>query len=269
MEEKDIEKEVRKIIVYVRPEIIALIPEFLENRKKDLIALRKAFEQEDYGIISNISFNMKGSGGSYGLNDISSISRSLEEAAHKQNREEIRELIEKLSHYLDDVEVLEEEKKVTCEGCGIAFEPGDTERYCPQCIVDKQERLIETTDVRHTTLKKEKSRIWIIIVILLSVAASVVLIIQIPKIFEQSRTGRPIRSGTYETDSMTDECINNLWKISRLFQENKTPDTLLVCPATNKPYRIESTSAYCPNPEAHGFNTIFVSKEAKIPKIIK
>ena len=51
---------------------------------------------------------MKGSGGGYGLDAISDIGQSMEQAAKDGNREEIRKWAQELQDYLERVEVVYE-----------------------------------------------------------------------------------------------------------------------------------------------------------------
>ena len=264
------ENQMQKFTVYVDSDLLGLIPEFLENRQKDMTTLKKALEQSDYPAIQAIGHNLKGSGGSYGLDTITEIGKLLEQAAENTNSAEIGELINRLSSYLENIEVLETKRNMACAFCGRPFQPRADEKYCPQCIVDKQEKIIEKSEEKAPVKKKQyKKALWITFTLLLIAACAVVLIIQIPKILDGARPGKPIRQGTYETDKAADECIKNLWVISKELQENKVPDSSIRCPVTNQPYRIETAKAYCPNPDKHNLKSLSVSKETKIPEAVK
>ncbi len=259
----------QKITVYVDSDLISLIPEFLENREKDLITLKKALESEDYSLIQTIGHNLKGSGGSYGLDSLSEYGRLLEEAVQANNASEIGKSIEALSLYLQNLEVLESKKKGVCPGCGNYFQPKADEKYCPQCTVEKQEKIIEKSQVNKIKSEKRKGKTWLVLTWVLVIACIVILGIQIPKILDEARPNRPIRQGTYETDKMSDECIKNLWILSKSLQENKSPDVSLSCPASNEPYKLVIGKAYCPNPEKHNLKSLSVSKDSKIPEAVK
>ncbi|MEI6155419.1 MAG: Hpt domain-containing protein, partial [Deltaproteobacteria bacterium] len=126
------ENRVQKITVYIDADLISLIPEFLENRQKDIIVLKKALEQNDYPAIQAIGHNLKGSGGSYGLDTITEIGKSLEQASENKSVTEVGELIGRLSSYLENIEVLETKRNMACAFCGRPFQPRADEKYCPQ-----------------------------------------------------------------------------------------------------------------------------------------
>ncbi|UCG39025.1 MAG: hypothetical protein JSV00_01965 [bacterium] len=83
------------------------------------------------------------------------------------------------------------------------------------------------------------------------------------------KTERPLRHGTYETDAVTDRCINQLWSLSRNLQEHQMPDVLPGCPKTGIPYTVitegEDTLIRCPNPEQHNLKSLQVSRFEPVP----
>lgn len=91
------------IIVRVDPDLIDIIPPFLENRKKDIHSILEALKIEDYETIQILGHSMKGSGGGYGFHVITDIGRSLEEAAKKKDTDAIKKCLKDLSHYLERV----------------------------------------------------------------------------------------------------------------------------------------------------------------------
>lgn len=92
-----------KMIVRVDPDLLDIIPTFLENRKKDIRSILEALGNNDYETIRILGHSMKGSGGGYGFDVITDIGRSLEEAAKEKNADEVKKWIEELSSYLEHV----------------------------------------------------------------------------------------------------------------------------------------------------------------------
>jgi len=95
-----------KIVVIVDEDLQDLIPGYLENRLKDIAAIRAALAQGDYEAIRSIGHKLKGSGGGYGFDQITEIGRLMEEAAKIDHGEEILRQTEALTSYLKRVEVV-------------------------------------------------------------------------------------------------------------------------------------------------------------------
>lgn len=97
-----------KIIVLIDAGLEVLIPGFLENRRVDLRNMREALAAADYETIKMVGHGMKGTGGGYGFDEITSIGRVLEDAADRQDAEVIKRAVESLESYLDRVEIVYE-----------------------------------------------------------------------------------------------------------------------------------------------------------------
>jgi len=82
-----------------------LVPGFLENRRRDVEAIAAALAHADYENVRILGHNMKGSGAGYGLNRITEIGASLEQAAGRREPEEIRARAAELARYLDGLRV--------------------------------------------------------------------------------------------------------------------------------------------------------------------
>lgn len=106
MAEKEQEPRSGKIVVVVDEEIRDLIPGYLENRRKDITEILSALERGDFAAISSLGHKMKGSGGGYGFDGISEIGLACEDAAKQSQAQEIRDQVNLLQNYLDNVEVV-------------------------------------------------------------------------------------------------------------------------------------------------------------------
>jgi len=98
----------KKIRVRVDRDIQDLIPGYLENREKDLTVFQQALEQDDFEVIASLGHSMKGSGGGYGFNGLSSIGRAIEKAAKNRDKESVRKSIIDLTEFLNKLEVVYE-----------------------------------------------------------------------------------------------------------------------------------------------------------------
>lgn len=96
---------------------------------------------------------------------------------------------------------------------------------------------------------------------------------QIPQIADAlNPNAKPLRRGTTATDAITDQCIADLWKVSRRLQEGKSVGKDRVCPASNLPFEIVRTGddliVRTPRPDLYGFKDIRVSKKRPVPELI-
>lgn len=94
------------ITVEVDSEVQSIVPAFLDNRRQDCLTISSLLEGEAFSEISKLGHRMKGSGGSYGFNDISRIGEVIEKAALAADKETISNAILQLSSYLERVTVV-------------------------------------------------------------------------------------------------------------------------------------------------------------------
>jgi len=99
------EHTVGRVHVRVDSGLAELVPGFLENRRRDVEAIAAALAHADYENVRILGHNMKGSGAGYGLNRITEIGASLEQAAGRREPEEIRARAAELARYLDGLHV--------------------------------------------------------------------------------------------------------------------------------------------------------------------
>lgn len=96
----------KKTVIQLDAFLEELIPEFLEKKSEDIVELRAALEIDDFGVISHIGHNLKGVGTSYGFENITRIGGKIESAAREEDHVIIGRLIEELSNYLEQVEIV-------------------------------------------------------------------------------------------------------------------------------------------------------------------
>ena len=97
-----------KVVVHVDPDLMDLIPGFLENRRNDVRVLQEALSQGDSECIRKLGHQMKGVGGGYGFDAITDLGRALEQAGKVRDFETAGNVIRELADYLENVEVAHE-----------------------------------------------------------------------------------------------------------------------------------------------------------------
>jgi signal transduction histidine kinase/DNA-binding response OmpR family regulator/HAMP domain-containing protein len=94
------------ILVRANPKFADLIPEFLQNRRQDVIAMLDALDRGDFETVESLGHGMKGAGGSWGFQAITDIGAALEQAAESADTDASRKWVGELSTYLDRVEIV-------------------------------------------------------------------------------------------------------------------------------------------------------------------
>lgn len=95
-----------KIRIRIDRDLQDLIPGYLKNRGEDLLVYQHALEKDNFDAIAILGHSMKGSGGGYGFNDLSSIGRAIEKAAINRDKESVRQSITAFKDFLNKLEVV-------------------------------------------------------------------------------------------------------------------------------------------------------------------
>ncbi|MBF0446851.1 MAG: Hpt domain-containing protein [Magnetococcales bacterium] len=98
--------KIERITVVVDQDLEDILPGYLKNRRKDLIAIPKALEEGDFDLIRTLGHRMKGSGSGYGFARITEIGKDLEVAAKNSESERVMALNSELKLYLDSVDIV-------------------------------------------------------------------------------------------------------------------------------------------------------------------
>ena len=82
-----------------------LIGKYLSHRKDDIDKLKDALAASDFETIRVTGHNLYGSGSAYGLDDISWLGASIENAADARDEEQIERLIGEMTDFLRKLRV--------------------------------------------------------------------------------------------------------------------------------------------------------------------
>jgi HPt (histidine-containing phosphotransfer) domain-containing protein len=94
------------IPVEIDQELRPVVPEYLEKRLGDCAEIERLLATGGLESIEVLGHRMKGSGGSYGFDEISAIGEALELAAQVADAEGIKSAVRHLERYLDRVSVV-------------------------------------------------------------------------------------------------------------------------------------------------------------------
>ena len=92
--------------IEIEADLQDLVPNFLEHKRADLGTIRTAIDQKDYATISQIGHKMKGEGGSFGFDAVTSMGATLEQAALHQDLASLNHTLEEFVAYLDSIDVV-------------------------------------------------------------------------------------------------------------------------------------------------------------------
>ena len=82
-----------------------LFPRYIANRGRDVETVAAALERGDYPLIRSIGHNMRGSGCSFGLDELSAMGAALESAALAADRVGILRELPRISAYLSRIDI--------------------------------------------------------------------------------------------------------------------------------------------------------------------
>jgi len=93
-------------VVEVDAWMIALVPRFLDNRRKDVAALKAAVASADRAAVAAIGHRLKGDAGSYGFTTLAEIGARIERAAYGRELTAARECAGEIATYIASVQVV-------------------------------------------------------------------------------------------------------------------------------------------------------------------
>ncbi len=94
-----------EIIVTINSMFEPLIPEYLENRRKECDVLDELFAQQDWSEMEVIAHKLGGNAGTYGLLDLGNMGKKLEVACQNEGEAEIKDLLQSIRVYVTSVKV--------------------------------------------------------------------------------------------------------------------------------------------------------------------
>lgn len=94
------------LTVKISRDLEGIVPIFLDNRKKDVRALRDALAKQDFRTVQTLGHRMKGDGGGFGFDQITEIGAAMERAAKLEDCITIEQHIVQLEDFLKRVTVV-------------------------------------------------------------------------------------------------------------------------------------------------------------------
>jgi len=95
----------KPIIERIDPGLENLMERFFAGSNQDLVKMRATLERGDFETLARLGHTAKGTGFGYGFQGMGEIGRDLEAAAREGNRSACAEQVQRMEHYLANVEV--------------------------------------------------------------------------------------------------------------------------------------------------------------------
>lgn len=97
--------EGKRIVVRIDRDFAPMIPRFMDNRRKELTAMREAAARGAYETVRTLAHGIKGAGGSYGFDELTASAAALEQAAKAGHGAAVLEGLAAIERYLATIDV--------------------------------------------------------------------------------------------------------------------------------------------------------------------
>lgn len=98
---KTLTEHATQVFANVPEDIMPLVPTFLFRKELELAELRAHLVMNDFSYVRMIGHRYKGTGASYGIQEISDYGAQLETLALAKNRTELETTIEELGQFIN------------------------------------------------------------------------------------------------------------------------------------------------------------------------
>jgi PAS domain S-box-containing protein len=93
--------------VEVDEELYELVPLFMDTMRSNIAEMKDALPEQNYDIICRHGHSQKGLGSTYGFDFLGLLGQRIETAGRQRNVEEIKALLDEMSAYLENVQIVD------------------------------------------------------------------------------------------------------------------------------------------------------------------
>lgn len=94
-----------KVKIEIDADLQDLVPQFVENRKRDLESLQQLVLKKDIEAIAQLAHKIKGAAAGYGFNELSDLASQLEKAAKNKDETPLESLVQKMKVHFSNIEI--------------------------------------------------------------------------------------------------------------------------------------------------------------------
>lgn len=97
--------DMSKTTINIDADLQDLIPQFLENRKKDIATLQSLVAVNDLPSIAQLAHKIKGVAAGYGFTHLSDLASEMEAAAKKNDAAPLKSLANEMETHFSNIEI--------------------------------------------------------------------------------------------------------------------------------------------------------------------
>lgn len=94
------------LVVQPDPDLADLIPDFLNNHRRDMADIETAIARNDFEFIRRTAHTLKGICRPYGFIYLETLSKRMEVAGQQENIDDVKNVASEMAQYLDRVQVV-------------------------------------------------------------------------------------------------------------------------------------------------------------------
>ncbi|NDV28401.1 Hpt domain-containing protein [Desulfovibrio sp. JC010] len=94
-----------RFVIQVDEDLEAIMPRYLEIRQKELAELEEAVAAKNFEIIRLLGHRLKGTGSSYGLDELTRLGTLIEDKAVDEDMSEVPEHTAGVRHFLEHLDI--------------------------------------------------------------------------------------------------------------------------------------------------------------------
>lgn len=88
------------------PDLVDLLPEYIDKRKAELATLQEAVNNNDHEKIKSIAHSTKGHAAGYGFDGLGQICEEMDDAINSGDIETVKHCIARYADYINNVEIV-------------------------------------------------------------------------------------------------------------------------------------------------------------------
>jgi hypothetical protein len=94
-----------KTIVEIESMLEELIPNYLDNRSKEVDEMKSLYGKGDLNNLAKLAHKIAGNSGSYGFHEMGTFAKEIENLCTAGNQEGVSDLITNIESYLANIEI--------------------------------------------------------------------------------------------------------------------------------------------------------------------